>query len=259
MYIFPDIEYRNYLNSFLSGVTLFINYKPSTNLDNENIELREKFKNYLERSFNITFKGDTLPDPRNAFISKKNNSQTIAFQNNYVIVNLNFEEYENFNKSVIPVLYQLKSFFTDIVMVEYFTGISISKTNQWDITTDSDEIFSLKQARELILSENYLAEAKEEKLNLPDIEFPMLKLSKKYEDDRNRELKVVIQSLCRKDEETDHYSFVLISIVNMSQVEISSFQDLIEEYNFLNKNIYDAFHWAISPVILNIMEGKIEE
>ena len=258
MTTFTEIPYRQYPYSYINGVSLFINYLPDAKVLENMVDTNLKFKDYLNRIFGVKFKEDFLPQVFNANIFRNNKSQRITFLRNYIIISLDFNAYENFTQSVIPVLYQLKFFFENIMNVKIYSHIGLSKVNGWELTPDEGEVFDIKTARGIILSDRYIKTATETSALLPENDFPLLILKEQIEDSTGSTIDVRITSSCNLPPTGEKdYSLNIVTSLEKALKNTISFEEMREQFFALNRTQYNAFHWVVSDDIIKLMKGEL--
>ena len=256
MFPFPSAPFRQYDFTFLKNVHLRIYFKSENPSVLNNNEVKERFADYLHRFFSLK-----INDPENIKDLKvKVNSRykplMIIFGKEYVDIFHDGKGYISFDESMVPAIFRLKSFFTDIVKAEYFTEISLEKENEWEVTADDDEEYTFEKAGELIFNPELLKLIKENPTAPNGQESFSTVITgeiPRFEGETKISINIIdnFHIPGREDNAVTCFQTAFIQ-----DAQIRDFYSMFYIIRSLNKCLYDCFHWSVTQDIIDIMENE---
>lgn len=255
MFPFKHIPYRQYNYSFLSVVSLRIDFKRNM----EAIDSEESYalglKDFLERFFTIRIEDVNALINHNVRIKDENQTIFINIERDFIEIEAKGEGYADFRTTITPLLDRLSSYFKNVANVESFEAISLRKENHWELTVENNEKFDFEKARKLILSTDFIESAQKilSQGNSQNYDYIFSLTDNISTTDHPVYLQIQNSAFESKEEPGTHV-LSMTYILTLKDISICSYKDLMEILKEMNKLSFDTFHWSVSPGIIDLMK-----
>lgn len=246
---FESTALQHYENTFLQRVAVVFSY-PELKKENVSDDFSVEFRKFLSVNFGLQI-GD---EQENAFwndsirLTRNDESMVWMLGSSQIMVMLGTKDYQTFVDSVLPAVYKMRKFVEKVLGQNAVTELRIRKINIWQFETDNNNKLTFDKIRSSVLSTDLL----NLKTNtyLEESEKPLQNFKKILYKDGNDELYL------RHFVNTINKATLLYldtERVHIESVHLDKIEDALME---MNKELYDAYHWCVSPQIIEIMKGE---
>lgn len=248
-FIFPKIERRVYMWTFLKDVSLRLNFTP-VEFDMDGV------KELLVRTFGLA-KTETLSLDRDHGIKIESQDENIgfSFEWDYLEIKLRFPLYKSFDNLIqwFPFIHE----YIQLRNVNKLSKLTIAKYNELPYLIPPTEGKTVKDAMKEIFSTNLL----DEEFERDSQGFNTLNRweKKKSVEDEEAGLRVDFSfGFFGKNDNATKGVLTLYTFVSTSGIE-TPLKNIDKYLNNMNNVIDDAFHWSVTSNIIKRMEGEDEQ
>lgn len=242
---FEHVSYQRYKNTFLNTVMLILPYPQVSNDDHG---FYNRFKDYVKSFFGIDLPEGEFKE--GAALNKGDGSISINFTKDQVNIIMSGQKYETFTQSMLPNVFNLRSFFKNVVKIDKIERITLRKINVWNFKNEKNVEVTGSGTRAAVFSTSLLEALSKD--NLTDQEAEMPDMMKCEWNDDNESL--TIRSAFNKTDEKDGFSqLILDTEYCVSKHDGFKLEDIANELLHYNSTLYQAYHWCVNDKVKNLM------
>lgn len=252
-YPFKQIEHVNYKNTFLQNVMVGISFN-----EKDDSFFDETFsKNlcaYLKNMFNIEKGGDQIDFKTKGFtLTSEVHDVAMSFQNGRLEAKIGCKSYSGFVSAFSSVFVQFKLFLKNVLDVESVEELHERKVNIWQFESKDplryEDVAPNVFSHELNGHETNLAiEPKVEDVIQKKIFWDFSK--------GEQQCRTILRTAFLNKKE-GFYHLILDSEVKEGKKKILV-DDIDEDFVSINDVLFDAYHWAVSPKVIELMNNVME-
>lgn len=243
---FEHVSYQRYKNTFLNTVMLVLSYPQVSDDDHD---FYDRFKEYVKSFFGIDVPEGEFKD--GAAINKGDGSISINFTRNQVNIIMSGQKYETFTQSMLPNVFNLRSFFKNVAKTDKVDSIVLRKINIWNFKNEKNVEITGSGTRAAVFSKCLLEALSNE--NLTDKEAEMPDMQKCEWNDDNESL--TIRSAFNKTDQKDGFSQLMLDTEYfISKDEGFKLDDIANDLLHYNSTLYQAYHWCVNDKVKNLMK-----
>ncbi|MCQ2360942.1 MAG: TIGR04255 family protein [Paludibacteraceae bacterium] len=241
---------REYKNTFLQNVLVEIDFKEWNLIDREDVS--RKWNEFVVSNFNnsneTNLSVDLLEKPIR--VSRKDGFCSFFFSRSVVSAVVGAKDYRTFVDSVIPQIYKLSKFLTDVISINEVTRLSLRKINIWQFKSKDTSPIQSEEVRKILFSNALITHEESEVLNEEERNIGDMH---KYEwEDGDK--KAIVKTFFISPKQTGVFAQILDSELQMTKsIQIDQVQDNFIE---LNNILYNLYHWCVSESVIDIMIGN---
>lgn len=242
---------REYKNTFLQNVLVKIDFKERNLIDSE--EVSRKWNEFVVSNFNNSSNKTNLPVDffeTPIRVSRKDGNCSFFFSKKVVSAVVGAKDYRTFVDSVIPQIYKISKFLTDVISTNEITRLSLRKINIWQFKFNGTSSIKPDEVRKILFSNALMSHEESRALNEDEQNIDNLH---KYEwEDGDK--KAIVKTFFIPPKQANVFAQVLDTELQMNTpIQINQVQDNFIE---LNNILYNLFHWCVSERVIDVMSGK---
>ena len=252
-YPFKHIEHVNYKNTFLQNVMVGISFKDKSDSFFDET-FRKNLCAYLKNMFNVENSGEQI-DFRTKGFTKKNevNDVAMSFQNGLLEAKIGCKSYSGFVSAFSSVFVQFKLFLKNVLDVESVEKLYERKVNIWQF--ESKDPLRYEDVAPNVFS----PELNGQDTNLtidPNVEDVIQKKIFWNFSRSEQQYRTILRTAFLNKKE-GFYHLILDSEV-MEKKEQILVDGLDEDFVSINDVLFDVYHWAVSPKVIELMNNVTE-
>lgn len=240
--IMNPIPFQHYSHHHTYGLTFLESVVIKLRYDGGNGSY-DSFKRFVEGSFGakVSIERYNLINVDPVRLKNADRSVIIKLLSGGMEICISGGGYRNYNESARPVLSLFERYLMEIGAS--VTQLSVEMIDVWPFTVD--RVVDIKAAAKVFFSSSILKEIGYDNL----LEIP----GKEFKDEKNNDLVIVKYGFIRGEQDNPHQPdrLILDSIALHDDGFLPS--SLTQIAKRLNDLLYDAFHWAVSQEVLNVM------
>lgn len=252
-YPFKHIEHINYKNTFLQNVMvgIFFKEKDASFFD---ATFTKNLCAYLKNMFNIEKGGDLIDFKTEGFtLTSEVHDVAMSFQNGRLEAKIGCKSYSGFVTAFSSVFVQYKLFLKNVLDIESVEELRERKVNIWQFESKEplryEDVAPNVFSHELNGHETNLAiDPKVEDVIQKKIAWDFIMGEQPYST-------ILRTAFLNKKE--GFYHLILDSEVMEKKNKIQV-DDLDEDFVSINDVLFDAYHWAVSPKVIELMNYVTE-
>lgn len=242
----PSVQYRQYPNSFLSKVALYLTF----NSEESKEAFRDKLQKFLSANFDLNMQADE--DFEAVRVTNESKTVEFFFSLNFAAVEFSGDNYKNYTDTQLPQLFRLIDYAKKIVHVSEISMISVRKLNTWDFKSKDDKTPSLDKVRNKIFSQDLISVLSGQ--NLTDDE-RKIRNFEKFSFDKD-DFKITVRSAYIQNSKEKEYTRLILDTECLQTDEKLSLDDLSSLCKTMNKQLYDIYHWCVTNEVINMMNQQ---
>lgn len=252
-YPFKHIEHVNYKNTFLQNVMVGISFKDKSDSFFDET-FRKKLCAYLKNMFNVENGGEQIDFKTMGFtLTNEVNDVAMSFQNGRLEAKIGCKSYSGFVSAFSSVFVQFKLFLKNVLDVESVEELHERKVNIWQF--ESKDPLRYEDVAPNVFS----PELNELETNLtidPKVEDVIRKKIFWDFSISEQQYRTILKTAFLNKKE-GFYHLILDSEVMEKKKQILV-DDLDEDFVSINDVLFDAYHWAVSPKVIELMNNVTE-
>lgn len=248
-YPFKHIEHTNYKNTFLQNVIVGISFKEKEDAFFNDTFL-QRLNDYLKSMFNIGDQAKQIDFKTQGFtLTSQSQDIAISFQNGILEAKIGCKSYTGFISAFSSIFIQFKLFLKQVMLEENIIEIRERKVNIWQF--ESKEKLNYTDVASNVFSTELNAQTSN--IGMAPKEANTIQKKIYWDITENKDIYGVIVRTAFLNEKEGLYHLVLDSEVIQKDTEIKK-DDLDINFVTINNILFDAYHWAVSPKIIELMK-----
>lgn len=252
-YMFKHIERRVYDSTFLQQVDIRVEYdrvvKGSVSSD-----FGVKLFDFIKNFFNCS-----IDNPEEVFFSKSlffiNQEEQVAFNFSpeYTQISIGHKNYMDFYRSALSKYSSLSEFLFNIIKAVNLK-VYLRKVNVFPVKLEDNTLTENveRQVFDLFLSDDLLGVEPDKSLEVLNNKPVSVDTRIVDSDSLSYSFRTFVLSSLEDEKSMGFFLDILVGSVISNSDSSSLYTSLLQ----INDSIYDAFHWAVRPVVIEMMSHK---
>lgn len=253
-YPFKHIEHVNYKNTFLQNVIVGVLFKEK----NDSFfgdAFQKDLCAYLKNMFNVEESSEHIDFKTQGFtLTNQVQDVSISFRNGILEAKVGCNSYSGFVSAFSSIFVQFKLFLKNVMKIEKVDEICERKVNIWQF--ESKDKLSYGDVAKNVFSNalnahdtNIAIEPKMDDIIQKEITWEFSKEKQNY---------MVLLRTAFLNKKEGFFHLILDSEIH-KKVTATTVDGLDEDFVSINDILFDAYHWAVSPKVIELMNGNVEE